>query len=144
MTPTRPYLIRAFYEWIADNSCTPHIVVNAQLPNVMVPEQYIENGQIVLNISMTAAHNLELGLEHIGFSARFAGIAHNVYIPLDAVLAIYAKENGRGMIFAEEDEDKPPPTNDNLVDVSGSNSSRSKDKGKKSGGKGKPNLTVVK
>lgn len=143
MTPTRPYLLRAFYEWIVDNNCTPHIVVNAELPDVMVPEQYIENGQIVLNIAMSAVHNLEMGNESINFSARFAGIAHNVYIPLGAILAVYAKENGRGMIFAEEDEQTFPPTD---KDEESSNSKGDKGTGSPAGKKtkGKPNLTIVK
>lgn len=145
MTPTRPYLLRAFYDWITDNNCTPHIIVNANLPDVMVPEQYIENGQIVLNISMPAVHHLELKNEAISFSARFAGIAHNVYIPTNAIVAIYAKENGRGMIFAEEDETTHPPDKTKTKGESSNDKKGGKDgKGTGKRGGGKPNLTIVK
>lgn len=130
MISTRPYLIRAFYEWIVDNGCTPHIVVNAELPQVEVPEAFVESGQIVLNISMPAVKNLTLNNEAVSFQARFDGVAHDIFVPVIAVMAIYARENGRGMVFSEEEEDTqaPPPKQ----------SSSGKDS------KGKPHLTVVK
>ncbi len=130
MISTRPYLIRAFYEWIVDNGCTPHIVVNAELPQVEVPEAFVESGQIVLNISMPAVKNLTLNNEAVSFQARFGGVAHDIFVPVIAVMAIYARENGRGMVFSEEEEDTeaPPPKQ----------SSSGKDS------KGKPHLTVVK
>src|ERR1700687_2226628 len=99
MNSTKPYLIRAFYEWIVDNSCTPYVVVNANFPEVSVSLQYIDNGQIVLNVSVSAVQSLTLGNSAINFSARFSGISHNISIPIGAILAIYAKENGRGMVF---------------------------------------------
>jgi stringent starvation protein B len=104
MTSTRPYLIRAFYDWIVDNQCTPHVVVNAHCAGVEVPEEYIQNGQIVLNIAFSAAHGLKLGEEAIEFQARFGGRVRQVYAPHAAVLAIYARENGRGMVFTEDEE----------------------------------------
>ncbi len=119
MTSTRPYLIRAFYDWIVDNQCTPHVVVNASFEGVEVPEEYIQNGQIVLNIAFSAAHGLKLGEEAIEFQARFGGRVRQVYAPHAAVLAIYARENGRGMVFAE-DEELPlssPPTPVNSTEL---------------------------
>lgn len=110
MTPTRPYLIRAIYEWIEDNALTPHILVNAELPGVEVPKQHVRQGQIVLNINPTAVRDLQLGNEWVEFNARFGGIARTVRIPVAAVLAIYARENGQGMAFGEEkSNDDPPP-----------------------------------
>jgi stringent starvation protein B len=111
MTSTRPYLIRALYEWIEDNSLTPHILVNAESPGVEVPKQHVQDGRIVLNVTAAAVRNLQLGNEWIEFSARFGGIARTVRIPVSAVLAIYARENGQGMAFGEErgEEPTPPP-----------------------------------
>lgn len=103
MTSTRPYLIRAFYDWIVDNNCTPHIVVNASGDHVEVPREYVDNGQIVLNVSISAVQGLLLGDEAIEFQARFGGRIFKVYAPVSSILAIYAKENGRGMVFAEEE-----------------------------------------
>lgn len=118
MTSHRPYLIRALHEWIVDNAMTPHILVNATLPGVQVPEQHVRNGQIVLNISPTAVNHLELGNEIISCNVRFGGIPQQLYIPTPAVLAIYARENGQGMAFGEssggdDDDPPPPPSEDN-------------------------------
>lgn len=103
MTSTRPYLIRAFYDWIVDNNCTPHVVVNASFAGVDVPREYVDNGQIVLNVSVSAVQALTLGDEAIEFQARFGGKICKIYAPIGSILAIYAKENGRGMVFAEEE-----------------------------------------
>lgn len=104
MTSSRPYLIRAMYEWIVDNGMTPYIVVNAKADNVQVPTDYIEDGKIILNISPQASRGLHLENDRIVFSARFSGQAIQIFTPPMAVLAIYAKENGKGMIFGEDDE----------------------------------------
>jgi stringent starvation protein B len=109
MTPSRPYLIRALYEWIADNGMTPYILVNAEHEQVEIPQQFVENGKIVFNISPTAVRNLELGNDSVVLEARFAGTPMRVAVPVNAVLAIYARENGKGMVFTEEGEDQPPP-----------------------------------
>ncbi len=116
MTPTRPYLIRALYEWIEDNAMTPHLLVNAEAPGVSVPKQHVRDGQIVLNINAAAVRDLRLGNDWIEFSARFGGVARSVQIPVPAVQAIYARENGQGMAFGEEkgsdelpEPDAPPP-----------------------------------
>jgi stringent starvation protein B len=103
MTPMRPYLLRAIYEWIVDNHFTPHVLIDADHPEVKVPRQYVRDGQIVLNISMTAVRQLELENEWLSFTARFSGASMRVYAPMAAVLAIYTKENGQGMIFQPED-----------------------------------------
>lgn len=111
MTSNRPYLIRAIYEWLADNRLTPHLLVDAEADQVVVPGQYAQDGRIVLNIGPTAVDGLELGNEMIYFNARFGGQPMNVKIPPQAVLGIYARENGRGMLFAEEEpepEGGPP------------------------------------
>ena len=144
MTSTRPYLIRAFYDWIVDNNCTPHVVINAEYRDVEVPREFVEDGQIVLNIAMSAVNALTLGDFAIEFQARFGGKVRKISAPPASILAIYAKENGRGMVFAEEEEEPslPPPT-----DTKGGDKSGDKGKGGKGGtGKGKrpPHLTVVK
>lgn len=103
MTPRRPYMLRAFYEWLVDNDLTPHLVVAATLPGVRVPEEFIQDGQIILNLAPRAVGNLELGNEAVTFSARFGGRPHSVIVPLYAVQAIYARENGAGTMFEPED-----------------------------------------
>lgn len=113
MISTRPYLIRAIYEWIEDNNLTPHILVNTEASGVEVPKQHIHEGRIVLNINATAVRDLRLGNEWIEFSARFGGVSRTLRIPVMAVLAIYARENGQGMAFGEEPSGgSPPPSSD--------------------------------
>lgn len=107
MTPSRPYLIRAFYEWITDNGLTPYLLVDATLDGVKVPEAYIEGGRIVLNVSPTAVRGLELGNEAIQFSARFGGNTWQLHFPPHAVLGIYARENGQGTMFSNDIPDEP-------------------------------------
>jgi len=100
-TPQRPYLYRALHEWMTDNGHTPHIVANASDENTVVPAEYIDDDRIVLNVSYAATHNLVLGNDAITFQARFGGNPFEVYIPEHAVLAIYARESGEGMVFAD-------------------------------------------
>ncbi|PSW56481.1 ClpXP protease specificity-enhancing factor [Photobacterium leiognathi] len=102
MTPRRPYLLRAFYDWLVDNDLTPHLVVDATLPGVKVPMEFVSDGQIILNIAPRAVGNLELGNEAVSFNARFSGRPHSVIVPMYAVLAIYARENGAGTMFEPE------------------------------------------
>ena len=99
LTPTRPYLARAIYEWICDNNLTPHLLVDAIQPNTLVPEQFIQDGQIVLNIAPHAVHKLNMSNEAITFSARFGGVSRDIYVPLNAVMGIYARENSQGLFF---------------------------------------------
>lgn len=103
MAPRRPYLVRAFYEWLVDNELTPHLVVDATMPGVRVPMEFVQDGQIVLNIVPHAVGNLELGNEAITFNARFSGRPHAIIVPMYAVQAIYARENGAGTVFEPED-----------------------------------------
>jgi stringent starvation protein B len=110
MTSSRPYLIRALYEWINDNYLTPYIVINAEVIGTVVPQDFVNQGKIVLNISPEAIHKLLISNEAIQFDARFSGISRRVYAPVHAVLAIYAEENGAGMVFGEEPGGDKPPT----------------------------------
>lgn len=110
MTSSQSYLLRAIYEWIIDNEMTPYILVNADMENTHVPRQYIENGKIVLNLAPQAVNDLQLTNEFVMFNARFSGKSMEVSLPIAAVLAIYAKENGQGMVFSDGDDEQPPPT----------------------------------
>ena len=112
MTPSRPYLIRALYEWIIDNGQTPYILVNAEDEQVVVPQQFVEGGKIVLNINPSAVQNLELGNHFVELDARFSGTPMHVSVPVHSVLAIYARENGKGMVFTDEDSGGEPPPDD--------------------------------
>lgn len=102
MTPRRPYLLRAFYDWLLDNQLTPHLVVDVTRPDVQVPMEFARDGQIVLNIAPRAVGNLELGHGEVHFNARFGGVPRQVWVPMEAVLAIYARENGAGTLFEPE------------------------------------------
>lgn len=138
MDSSRPYLIRAIYEWVVDNNLTPYMLVDATLPNVAVPERFVEDGKIILNIAPSAVGRLNLGNEAVEFDARFSGVAQHVYVPSSAVKAVYAFENGRGMVFNEEEDDGGPITpNDGPSSSSDSNGG-----GKKPSGK--PSLKIVK
>lgn len=108
MTSSQPYLIRAIYDWIIDNNLTPYLLVNAENDYAMIPRDYVEDGKIVLNINPSAISDLQLGNDYIMFNARFSGKAMEVSVPVIAVLAIYARENGQGMMF--DDKNNPPPT----------------------------------
>lgn len=113
MTPSRPYIMRALYEWIVDNNCTPYVLVDATVADVMVPQQYVKDGQIVLNISPGAVIELNIGNDAVVFNGRFGGVATDIYVPIAAVVGIYARENGQGMVFEPEEStgppDEPPP-----------------------------------
>lgn len=104
MTSQKPYLVRAFFDWIIDNECNPYLVVQADYPQTRVPQEYIDkSGQIVFNISPGIVKELQIGDKCITFTARFSGTKRDVYIPIQAVVAIYAKENGQGMVFESEE-----------------------------------------
>lgn len=109
MTSSRPYLIRAMYQWIVDNGMTPHLLIDAVNDAVQVPRQYEENGKVVLNIGPMAVRTLKLGGEDVSFSARFDGNPMDVIVPVRHVLAIYTRENGQGMMFGDEQEPPPGP-----------------------------------
>ncbi len=110
LSARRPYLLRAFYDWLLDNDLTPHLVVDINLPGVMVPLEYARDGQIVLNIAPRAVGNLELTNEEVHFNARFGGVPRQVVVPMIAVMAIYARENGAGTMF------EPEPAYDQLAE----------------------------
>ncbi len=102
MNPSRPYIARALYEWILDNDCTPHLVVDADAPDVVVPRQFVQDGQIVLNVLPSAVRDFHMGESEIFFSARFGGVPMQVRVPYAALMAIFAKENAMGMGFGME------------------------------------------
>ncbi|KQN49254.1 Clp protease ClpP [Serratia sp. Leaf50] len=102
MSPRRPFLLRAFYDWLLDNQLTPHLVVDVTQPGVSVPMEFARDGQIVLNIAPRAVGGLELGNADVRFNARFGGVPREVFVPIAAVLAIYARENGAGTMFEPE------------------------------------------
>jgi stringent starvation protein B len=105
----RPYLLRAMHEWISDSNQTPHIVVDASIEGVEVPRQYVQGGKIILNVSSNATSMLSLGNEVVRFRARFGAATYDVSVPIVAVLGIYARETGQGMIFSEADTPPQPP-----------------------------------
>lgn len=108
MTTNRPYLLRALYEWITDNGMTPHVLVDAETEGVDVPQHVIQKGKVVLNIAAGATEHLLLENKSISFKARFSGKPYPINVPMDAVIAIYARENGQGMMFAQDDTPPPP------------------------------------
>jgi stringent starvation protein B len=139
MSSSRPYLLRALYEWILENQCTPYIVVNAYVKDVQVPQEHVKDGQIVLNISPSAVHALKMTNHAIDFSGRFAGIPTPVYVPIEAVMGIYARENGQGMIFETE---KPTPEPPSDPAASGSGGDKAQTAAAKT--RSRPSLRVVK
>lgn len=147
MKSSKPYLIRALYEWIVDNDCTPYVLVAVDLPNVQVPEGYGENGQLVLNFSPSAVRNLNIDDDAICFEARFAGIARQIYIPIYAVLAIYAQENGQGMFFEAELGDINSVADEKIADTKQASSEADEPEPPEPPtmpGGGKPSLRIVK
>ena len=121
--PTKPYLLRALYEWCVDNGYTPHLAVKVDSRS-QVPSEYVRNGEITLNVSPSAVHKLQMGNELIEFSARFAGVARQISVPVPCIYALYARETGHGMTFdvdapkpaiqssAEQESGKPGPSNE--------------------------------
>ncbi|RYU70014.1 ClpXP protease specificity-enhancing factor [Aliivibrio finisterrensis] len=147
MMPRRPYLLRAFYEWIVDNELTPHLVVDATMNGVRVPEEFVQDGQIVLNVAPHSVGNLEMGNEAVTFNARFGGRPHSLILPLYAIQAIYARENGTGTMFEPEEayelSSEEGIFEEDLVSTSEEDSS-SDDKPEPPRPTGRPSLRVVK
>lgn len=112
MTARRPYMLRAVYEWLVDNQLTPHLVVDAEQPGCQVPFEFVKDGQIVLNIAPSAVGSLQLANDRVEFNARFSGKPQRVYVPMIAVVALYARENGAGTIFEEEPQLQDAPESD--------------------------------
>ncbi|MBB3330008.1 stringent starvation protein B [Halomonas campaniensis] len=150
---SRPYLARALYQWLLDNDLTPYIVVDAEQPGVEVPRQFVQNGQIVLNLAPTAVRDLFLENEAIGFGARFGGKPMQVMVPISALVAIYARENGVGMVFGHEPvmPEEAPPQED-APTLSSVDAAQEEAEAPESGAdddearprKGKPSLRVIK
>jgi len=143
MNSSRPYLVRALYEWIVDNDCTPHMLVNAEFPKVQVPQGFASDGQIVLNISPNAVRHLHMDNDAVSFEGRFGGVAHTLFVPAGAILGIYARENGQGMVFELE----PPVLEDDEYEED--ETVEPDDDGPPAGGQpprptGRPSLKVVK
>ena len=128
MISSKPYLFRGIYQWLLDCQLTPYVMVDATLNDVQVPEDYIEDGQIILDMTPSAIIDLEMGNESVEFKARFSGVTRHIVLPMSAILALYAYENGRGMVFTDEDEDDVPPSPGDNDPSSG----------------GKPHLRIVK
>ena len=140
MKSNRPYLLKAFYEWIVDSDCTPYIAVDAHFPGVEVPQEFVTDGQIVLNIAPRAVSNFDMNHQSVSFSTRFGGIPISIMVPVAAIVGIYAHENGQGMVFEPEDDPKiDPPTPQGPTVVPST-----KTKKKPSKTKAKPSLRVVK
>lgn len=139
MTSTRPYFIRALYEWILDNQCTPYLLVNANYPSVQVPLEHVKDGRIILNLSPSAIRGLVMDNDRVEFSARFGGVPRTLFLPIGAILAVYAKENGRGMFFDENEF--PVPEAGAPSDAPTKPDDPSPDD---NGGKKRPSLKVVK
>ena len=132
MTSVKPYFIKALHEWISDNGLTPLAVVDAKYPGIRVPDGVIEDGKVVLNISTDATQNLHMDDELLTFNARFSGVSHAIIIPMEAVSAIYARENGKGMMFDVDDNDDLDTGDDT-----------DEGDGKPKAGKSKPHLKLV-
>ncbi|MDT8406964.1 MAG: ClpXP protease specificity-enhancing factor [Methylococcales bacterium] len=113
MIPLKPYIFRAIYQWILDNELTPFMLVDAEFPGAVVPQALVEEGRIVLNLRPQAIHGLDISNELVEFNARFSGKAMQLSIPMAAILAIYAKENGQGMMFESESSEEEAVTDDN-------------------------------
>jgi stringent starvation protein B len=118
MIPLKPYLIRAVYDWCVNSDLTPYLLVNAESSDVIVPRQSVQEGRIVLNLRPQAVHNLALGDNYVEFNARFGGSPMHVKIPVRSVLAIYARENGQGMVFDGNDEGEPTPPDPSATEPS--------------------------
>lgn len=105
LSPTRPYMVRAIFEWLEDNNLTPYIMVDTTQPNVSVPPEYIQDGRIVLNIASRATGNLKIDNDYVHFNARFGGVSREIWVPMSALMGIYAKEISQGMFFDASEYD---------------------------------------
>ncbi len=137
---TKPYMVRAIHEWCVDNGLTPHLLV-AVNSQTRVPVAYVKDGEIVLNLNYTATKDLQIGADAVTFSARFSGVSNNLYVPMNAVRGIYARENGQGMFFEIEPESEQVSTSG---DPSIENTDGISEKEKKSQVVKKPSLKLVK
>lgn len=140
MHSNRPYLLKAFFDWIVDNQCTPYIIVDAYYAGVEVPQEFVNDGQIVLNIAPRAVSDFAINDTSVEFSTRFNGMPINLYLPTSSILGIYAQENGKGMMFETEESTEPPPVSPTIV----KRKIKPKSHSTESTSKAKPSLRVVK
>ena len=140
MHSNRPYLLKAFFDWIVDNQCTPYIIVDAYYAGVEVPQEFVNDGQIVLNIAPRAVSNFSINDTSVEFSTRFNGMPLDLFIPTLSIIGIYALENGKGMMFEAEESIAPPPAPPAIV----KRKSMPKPESTESNSKSKPSLRVVK
>lgn len=112
ISPTRPYMVRAIYQWLEDNMLTPYLMVDATADNVQIPTEHVQDGRLVLNIASRATGNMSMENDFIHFSARFGGVSQQIWVPITAVLGIYAKENSQGMFFDPTEYDNYEPEED--------------------------------
>ncbi|RTR06062.1 ClpXP protease specificity-enhancing factor [Halomonas nitroreducens] len=155
MQSSRPYIARALYQWLLDNELTPYIVVDAEQEGVEVPRQFVQNGQIVLNLGVTAVRDLSMENEAVVFSARFGGQPMQVMVPMEALIAIYARENGVGMVFghepvmpaaaeSDESDESEAPAGPSLSGVESPGGDAEEGERSEASRKGRPSLRVVK
>lgn len=147
MTSNKPYIVGAFYDWISDNELTPYIVVDVSVMGVQVPMAFVNDGQIVLNISSTAVGSIVMGESAIEFSARFGGKLEHLYVPYGAIAAIYAKENGAGTslpIEHPEEVDEEIASSPELQSVDSTQASAESKEDNEKKDKPRPTLKVVK
>lgn len=129
VTPTRPYMVRAIYQWIEDNYLTPYLMVDATADGVQVPAEYVQDGRIVLNIASRATGNMLMDNDYVNFSARFGGVSRDIWVPIQAVMGIYAKENSQGMFFDPNEYDNyTPPTGEKASSSTKSTAQKTKSK----------------
>lgn len=131
ITPTRPYMVRALYQWIEDNQLTPYLMVDATADDVQIPVEHVQDGRIVLNIASRATGNMSMENDYINFSARFGGVSQEIWVPLKAVLGIYAKENSQGMFFDPNEYDDYEPENDTVTSTARTTADNHKTKPKR-------------
>lgn len=146
MLSNKPYLIRAFYDWIVDSSCTPILVLDAHHPKCQIPQEYIEDGEIVFNISSAAIRDLSINSKQVEFKASFSGVIHIISAPIKAVLALYAEENNEGVFFDAEDGDDDEEASMMFQTIEGSlqsNDAAAKDLSGETVTKSKPVLRIV-
>ncbi|GLS83376.1 ClpXP protease specificity-enhancing factor [Paraferrimonas haliotis] len=152
LTPSRPYLLRAYYEWLSDNQLTPHLVVDATVAGTQVPQQFVKDGQIVLNILNSAVVGLQMTNDEVSFNARFAGQPQKVILPMASIIAIYARENGAGTVFDDEEAFEREEDQELTQELDGADSKpelvtasdSSDDEPKKSSSKSRNHLRVIK
>ena len=141
MNSTKPYLLRAIFEWAEDNGLTPQVLVNAETPGVEVPLKHVVDGQIVLNISSAAVQLHVMDNDCLSFSARFSGVEQDIFLPMNAILAIFARENSQGIFFEETEEDPSEPTLSTVKNVDAGDSDDDDKPPRPSGG---PHLKIIK